>query len=60
MFGSSVGTKDEMQQLFQLAVRGEIEPLIEVVPFAEVDATARRLENGEVTGRIVMTMPQNA
>lgn len=46
-----------MQELFQLAARGEIEPLIEVVPFVDVDATARRLENGKVAGRIVMTMP---
>lgn len=52
-----MGSKDEMQELFRLAVRGEIEPLIEVVSFEDVDATAKRLENGEVAGRIVMTMP---
>lgn len=54
--GSSVGTKEEMQKLFELAVQGEIEPLIEVVPFSNVDATARRLEEGKVAGRIVMTI----
>lgn len=52
-----MGSKDDIQELFRLAARGEIKLLIEVVPFEDIDATAKRLENGEVAGRIVMTMP---
>lgn len=48
----------EMQELFQLAARGEVKPLITLVPFDQIDAMAKKLEKGQVNGRIVMEMPQ--
>lgn len=59
LFGSAVGTKEEVQELFQLAVRGEVKPLIKVVPFDQIDETAKKLEKGQFTGRVVMPVPQS-
>ncbi|EWZ81154.1 hypothetical protein FOWG_14729 [Fusarium oxysporum f. sp. lycopersici MN25] len=58
LIGSAVGTLPEMQELFQLATRGEVKPLITLVPFGQIDAMAKELEKGQVDGRIVMEMPQ--
>ncbi|XEV01554.1 hypothetical protein FSHL1_006841 [Fusarium sambucinum] len=58
LVGSAVGTRSEMQELFQLAARGEMKPLITVVPFEKFDIMAKKLEKGQVKGRIVMEMPQ--
>ncbi|KAH7481187.1 hypothetical protein FOMA001_g7534 [Fusarium oxysporum f. sp. matthiolae] len=58
LIGSAVGTLPEMQELFQLAARGEVKPLITLVPFDQIDAMAKKLEKGQVNGRIVMEMPQ--
>ncbi|KAH7163732.1 chaperonin 10-like protein [Fusarium sp. MPI-SDFR-AT-0072] len=58
LIGSAVGTLPEMQELFQLAARGEVKPLITVVPFDQIDIMAKKLEKGQVNGRIVMEMPQ--
>lgn len=58
LIGSAVGTLPEMQELFQLAARGEVKPLIMLAPFDQIDAMAKKLEKGQVNGRIVMEMPQ--
>ncbi|EMT70403.1 Alcohol dehydrogenase [Fusarium odoratissimum] len=53
LIGSAVGTLPEMQELFQLAARGEVKPLITVVPIDQINIMAKKLEKGQVNGRIV-------
>ncbi|KAM5350438.1 hypothetical protein ACJ41O_006943 [Fusarium nematophilum] len=60
LVGSAVGTRAEMQELFQLAVRGEVKPLVTVAPFSQIDSMARELEGGRVMGRIVMPIPHSS
>lgn len=57
LIGSSVGSRAQMQDLFKLAVEGNVCPLVEEIPFDQIDAAARRINDGQVTGRIVMRLP---
>ncbi|KAF9892657.1 hypothetical protein FE257_001059 [Aspergillus nanangensis] len=56
--GSAVGTTQDMQHLFQLAIQGKVTSLVKVVPFAEIDSVAKNVQNGLIAGRAVMTIPQ--
>ncbi|RHZ50518.1 uncharacterized protein CDV56_105727 [Aspergillus thermomutatus] len=57
LIGSSVGSRAQMQDLFKLAVEGNVCPLVEEISFDQIDAAARRINDGQVTGRIVMRLP---
>lgn len=56
--GSAVGTRAEVQEMLRLAVEEKLKPIIEVVPFEKLEDAARRLDKGEVTGRLVMRLPE--
>ena len=58
VIGSAVGTRKDMQDLFQLAMQGKIHSLIEMVPFDQIDSVAKKVESGLITGRAVMMIPQ--
>ncbi|KAH7203442.1 hypothetical protein DER44DRAFT_840810 [Fusarium oxysporum] len=58
LVGSAVGTLPETQELFQLAARGDVKPLITVVPIDQINIMAQKLEKGQVNGRIVVEIPQ--
>lgn len=53
-----MGTKEDVQDLFQLAVQGRIRSLVEVAPFDKIDSVARKVERGSIAGRVVMRIPQ--
>ncbi|RLL97712.1 hypothetical protein CFD26_106456 [Aspergillus turcosus] len=57
LIGSAVGSRAQMQDLFKLAVEGNVCPLVEEISFDQIDAAARRINDGQVTGRIVMRLP---
>ncbi|OCT54124.1 Alcohol dehydrogenase [Cladophialophora carrionii] len=56
--GSSVGTDAEMQELLQMAVKGEVVPQIAVYPFEEINAVMEKLVRFEIEGRVVLRIPQ--
>ncbi|ETI25800.1 hypothetical protein G647_02574 [Cladophialophora carrionii CBS 160.54] len=56
--GSSVGTDAEMQELLQMAVKGEVVPQIAVYPFEEINTVMEKLVRFEIEGRVVLRIPQ--
>lgn len=48
--GASIG---ELEAVLDLLANGSLEPLIEEVDFADLEAAIRRLEKGDVRGRLV-------
>jgi NADPH:quinone reductase-like Zn-dependent oxidoreductase len=54
--GSTMGTRDEMVRLLGLLAQTGLRPLIDsVMPLAEAESAFRRLADGEVFGKIVLT-----
>lgn len=58
LIGSAVGNHVQMQELMQMACEGSIKPIVEVLDFDQVDSAARRLEEGSVSGRLVLRLPE--
>ena len=58
--GSSVGTPKHLKELLALAVKGKIEPLVEVRELGELDEALKRLAAFQVEGRVVVRIPQSA
>lgn len=56
--GSSVGTEKQMEELLEQAVAGIIKPKIEVLDFSECARVFEELKSGNITGRIVVKIPQ--
>lgn len=56
--GVSVGTEDEMDELLDLAARGGVKVRVEVVDFENIGDVMERLRNDEITGRVVVRLPQ--
>lgn len=54
----SVGTEDEMDELLALAERGGVTARVEVVDFEEIGDVMERLRHDEITGRVVVRLPQ--
>lgn len=57
VLGTTVGTKEEMDELLEMAVKGDVVPNIEVFELEELAAVLERLNNAEIVGRAVMKIP---
>lgn len=53
--GSSVGTRDDMRAVLQLAAEGKLRCHIETQPLDRVNAVFERMRRGQITGRVVLT-----
>lgn len=53
--GSSVGTRDDMRAVLELAAAGKLRCLTESQPLAEVNAVFERMRRGQINGRVVLT-----
>ncbi|KLT46233.1 GroES-like protein [Cutaneotrichosporon oleaginosum] len=56
--GVSVGTEKEMDELLALAADGRVTSKVEVVDFERIGEVMERLKNDEITGRVVVRLPQ--
>jgi propanol-preferring alcohol dehydrogenase len=54
------GPRSDLVAVVELAQQGLLDPVIEEVPFDEVPQAYARLEAGEVTGRLVVVLPDGA
>jgi propanol-preferring alcohol dehydrogenase len=54
----TVGNKEEMENLLDLAVQGIIVPHVELSDFDEVNTLMKRLDRFKVAGRGVLNVPQ--
>ncbi|KAK9447908.1 uncharacterized protein V1518DRAFT_420749 [Limtongia smithiae] len=54
--GSLVGTRRDVLEALDFAARGLVVPRVEVAAVGEVSEVFRRLERGEVVGRVVLDM----
>ena len=48
------GPRSDLVAVVELAEKGLLDPVVEVVPYADVPAAYARLHDGGVTGRIVV------
>ena len=55
--GSSVGTEEEMEELLEMAINGDVVPHIEVHELSELDAVVLRLARAKMVGKAVMKIP---
>ncbi|HZK05293.1 MAG TPA: zinc-binding dehydrogenase [Actinomycetaceae bacterium] len=51
--GSLGGTVEDIEELYELMLKGEIQPTYEVIPFEGIGEGLERLKKHEVTGRLV-------
>ncbi|KIW83635.1 hypothetical protein Z517_02881 [Fonsecaea pedrosoi CBS 271.37] len=56
--GSSVGTAQEMDELLEMAVKGEVKPEISVLEFDQINDIMGKLERFEIEGRVVLRLPE--
>ncbi|BEJ16959.1 hypothetical protein CspHIS471_0603600 [Cutaneotrichosporon sp. HIS471] len=56
--GVSVGTEREMDELLDLAAQGGVTARVEVVDFEHIGEVMERLKNDQITGRVVVRLPQ--
>jgi propanol-preferring alcohol dehydrogenase len=56
--GSSASNRQEMAELLTLASRGQIKGVISTQPFDAINEALTALMQGQVEGRIVLTMPK--
>lgn len=56
--GSSVGNAEEMQELLEMAVKGEVVPEISLFEFEEINNIMEKLARFEIGGRVVLRIPQ--
>ena len=54
--GSFVGTREDMAEALDFAVRGKVKATIEVQPLTEINAIFARLQRGDVAARIVIEL----
>ncbi|RYF41685.1 MAG: zinc-dependent alcohol dehydrogenase [Comamonadaceae bacterium] len=54
IIASSVGTRDDMREVLQLAAQGKLRCITETQPLAEVNAVFERMRRGQITGRVVL------
>jgi zinc-binding alcohol dehydrogenase/oxidoreductase len=58
ILGSTMGTPDDFQGVYDLIAAGRIRPLVDsVFPLADARAAHERLEAGEQLGKIVLSIP---
>lgn len=53
--GSSVGTRDDMRAVLELAAAGKLRCLTETQPLDQVNAVFERMRRGQINGRVVLT-----
>ncbi|KAB8211956.1 alcohol dehydrogenase [Aspergillus parasiticus] len=58
LIGSAVGSHQQMQELMEMARKGTVKPIVQVLDFEQVDIAARRLEKGTIPGRLVLRLPE--
>ncbi len=57
VIGSTMGTRDELEQLLTFCADHSLAPLVDhIYPLAEADAALARLASGETFGKIVVTV----
>ncbi|GKZ25139.1 hypothetical protein AbraIFM66951_010912 [Aspergillus brasiliensis] len=56
--GNSAGTAKEMEELMEMAVRGEVTAHIECFEFDRIDEVLQRLGRSEIEGRAVVRIPE--
>lgn len=54
--GSADGNRQELRQLMNLAADGHIRSQVTAVPFAQINDALQRLQDGKVTGRLVLDL----
>ena len=52
--GSFVGTREDMAEALDFAVRGKVKADIELQPLSEINNIFKRLEHGDVAARVVL------
>jgi NADPH:quinone reductase-like Zn-dependent oxidoreductase len=58
VFGSTMGSKEDFEAVYELVSSGRVVPVVdEVFPLAEAAAAHERLEAGEQLGKIVLRIP---
>lgn len=57
IYGSSGGTKRDVARVYDYLANGDIVPTISTLTFAQIPEGIDRLRRGQVTGRLVVTMP---
>jgi propanol-preferring alcohol dehydrogenase len=55
IIASSVGTRDDMRAVLQMAAAGQLRCITETRPLAEVNAVFERMRRGQINGRMVLT-----
>jgi NADPH:quinone reductase-like Zn-dependent oxidoreductase len=59
VYGSTMGTRDDFEAVYELVASGRAKPVIdEVFPLSEAAAAHERLERGEQLGKIVLRIPR--
>ncbi len=56
--GNSAGSAEEMEELMEMAVAGDIMASIEVFDLVDILDVLKRLENSQVEGRVVLKIPE--
>lgn len=56
--GNSAGTAQEMEELMEMAVAGQVKAHIECFDFDRIDDVIQRLGRCEIDGRAVMRIPE--
>lgn len=54
--GSIVGTRKDLEECLQFAAEGKIKATIETRPLDAINEVFRQLEDGEINGRVVLTL----
>ncbi|OBT39080.1 hypothetical protein VE00_09908 [Pseudogymnoascus sp. WSF 3629] len=57
VFGSSVGTEQEMKSLLEMASKGKIKAIVDVFDFQELDEVLEKLRINGISGRTVVKLP---
>ena len=54
IIASSVGTREDLRAVLDMAARGELRCITELQPLAEVNAVLARMRRGQINGRVVL------
>ncbi|MCL4704961.1 alcohol dehydrogenase AdhP [bacterium] len=54
--GSIVGTRKDLEESLQFAAEGKIKPKLEMQPLEAINTIFKRLKNGEINGRVVLSL----
>jgi len=55
--GSSVGSKEEMNELMEMAAKGEVVPITKVYELEKLSEVLQMVEQNQVAGRVVVNIP---